>query len=167
ALAFKVLVVLVQINEPWSNDQPLGGNHALACKGLSRDFLDLALANADIANGIQTCFGIDHAAALNYNIIALRQRQHGRKNHCQTQNENLHLLISREDGAGLMLAPQLAATRNRAWLYRFARRIKFFIASASISVRDFIADRPCVSLEQSGALTPRAKNRFQAFTVEV
>src|SRR5207302_3261907 len=34
-------------------------------------------------------------------------------------------------------------------------------------VHTLVADRPCVSLEQAGALSQKAKNRFQAFTVEI
>src|SRR5947209_3458064 len=71
ALAFEILGVLMQINESWSNDQPFGRNYALACKSIGRNFLDLALHDADIANSIKTCFGIDYAAALNYNFVAL------------------------------------------------------------------------------------------------
>src|SRR5690348_3259512 len=62
ALAFQILPVLMQINEPWSNDQAFCRDHALAFKGRSRDFFDPALADADIANGIKTCFRIDYAA---------------------------------------------------------------------------------------------------------
>ena len=70
-----VQVMLMQINESWSNDQPLGGNHAFAFKSLSRDFLDLALADANIANRIKTGFGIDDTATLNYKIVTLTQCQ--------------------------------------------------------------------------------------------
>jgi hypothetical protein len=72
ALAFKVLAVLVQINEPWSHDQASGGNHTLAIKSLSGDFLNLALRNADIANSIKACLGVKHPAALDHKIVALR-----------------------------------------------------------------------------------------------
>src|SRR6476660_344254 len=58
-LAFLVQVVLMQINEPWSNDQAFCRNHSLAFKGRSRDFLDLALHDADIANGIKAGFRIN------------------------------------------------------------------------------------------------------------
>jgi len=34
-LTFEVLAVLMQINEPWSNDQAWGGNHLLALNRLS------------------------------------------------------------------------------------------------------------------------------------
>src|SRR6476646_11726466 len=90
-LAFLVQVVLMQINESRNNDQAFCRNHAFAFKSRSRDFLDLALTNAAIANGIKTCFRIDYAAALNYKIVTLRQRRQRRKNNCQTQNETLHL----------------------------------------------------------------------------
>src|ERR1041385_3454696 len=70
-LAFRIQVVLVQINESWSNDQGFGRDHALAVKSFSRDFLDLALADADIANRIKTCFRIDYPTTLNNKIVAL------------------------------------------------------------------------------------------------
>src|SRR6476661_3103755 len=74
ALAFQVLPVLMQINEPWSNDQAFCRDHPLAFKGRSRDFLDPALADADIANRIKTCFRIDYTATLDHKIVALGQR---------------------------------------------------------------------------------------------
>src|SRR5579864_236349 len=95
ALAFKVLGMLMQIDEPGCNNQAFGGNHALAVKSVSRNFLNLALTDADIANGIKASFRIDHAATQNHKIVALRQRQQGHKNDGQTQNETLHSLISR------------------------------------------------------------------------
>lgn len=44
-------------------------------------------------------------------------------------------------------------------------RIYHTLAQMSSSFSSII--RYCADLEQEGALTPRAKNRFQAFTVEV
>jgi hypothetical protein len=44
-------------------------------------------------------------------------------------------------------------------------RIYHMLAQMSSSFSSII--RYCADLEQAGALTPRAKNRFQAFTVEV
>src|SRR6478609_11379242 len=107
-LAFLVQVVLMQINKPGSNNQAFGGNHALAFKDVSRNFLDLALSDADIANGIKTGFRINYAATLNDNIVTLRQRRQGRKNNCQTQDETLHLLISRRGFQRQMLHRKLA-----------------------------------------------------------
>src|SRR5215510_5493195 len=72
ALAFKVLAVLVQVNESWSHDQASGENHTFAIKSLSGDFLNLALGNADIANSIKACLRIEHPAALDHKIVVLR-----------------------------------------------------------------------------------------------
>ena len=44
-------------------------------------------------------------------------------------------------------------------------RIYHTLAQMSSSFSSIV--RYCVELEQVGALTPRAKNRFQAFTIEV
>lgn len=44
-------------------------------------------------------------------------------------------------------------------------RIYHMLAQMSSSFSSII--RYCADLEQAGALTPKAKNRFQAFTVEV
>ena len=65
-LSLEVLVMLVEIDEPWGNDQPSRGNHTLAIERVCRDSHDLALGNADIANSIKTGLGIEHPTALDH-----------------------------------------------------------------------------------------------------
>ena len=73
ALAFQVLAVLVQIDESRRDHKPADMNDAPSVKRLRRDAGNLSIANADVANGIQTGFGIHDASAFEHEIVLLRR----------------------------------------------------------------------------------------------
>jgi hypothetical protein len=72
ALALQVLGVLVEIDESGSDDETAGVNDAPSAQRLGGDAGDLAVADADVAHGIQASFGIHDAAALEHKIVLLR-----------------------------------------------------------------------------------------------
>ncbi len=77
ASAGDVLSVLVEIDEARGDHQSLGAEHALARQGLGRNARDLAVADADIAGGVEAGLGIHRTSALDDEVVLLGDRGGG------------------------------------------------------------------------------------------
>ena len=72
ALAGKILAVLVQVDEAGRDDEAGGVDDAASAERGGGDAGDFAVANADVADGVEAGFGVDDAAAFEDDIVLLR-----------------------------------------------------------------------------------------------
>jgi len=63
--------VLVEVDEAGSHNQTGGLNNSGAAERLVADSCDPISANSHVANGVQRGLWIDHAPAVNDNVVAL------------------------------------------------------------------------------------------------
>ena len=71
ALAGGILAVLVQVDETGSNDEAGGMNDAASVERRSGDGGNLAVANADVADGVEASLGINDAPAFDHEVVLL------------------------------------------------------------------------------------------------
>src|SRR5437588_5783529 len=77
ALAFEVLTMLMEIDKTGCYDQVRCVDRTLARQLLVRYTLDLTAGNADIADSIQSSFGIEHTTALDDQVVLLGEQRSG------------------------------------------------------------------------------------------
>ena len=64
----------VQVDKPWGDDVPLGVNQAARSQRSHGNGRDLAPLDADMADGVQSGCGVDHAAVVDRQVIGRRLR---------------------------------------------------------------------------------------------
>ena len=70
-VVFRRLAMLMEVNEAGRHDEPTGIDNAAACERSFGDSGDFAILDADIANGIETCFRIDNTAVRDDSLVLL------------------------------------------------------------------------------------------------
>jgi hypothetical protein len=73
------MLMLVEVYKAGRNDQACGVNRAGACQRPRCDSDDFITSNSDIAHGIESCFRIDDASALQDKVKRFRRSPAGCK----------------------------------------------------------------------------------------
>src|SRR5580692_9703944 len=71
SLALHLLAVLVNVNESRSDHQPSGMDDTASTQQLGRDAHDLSVMDANVAHGIEACFGIHDTPTFEHQVVLL------------------------------------------------------------------------------------------------